>query len=98
MRRRVDLRWRIRPEEIDAFAQNAVEPVARRGGAVKPGGMLVYSTCSLEPEENGEVIQKFLIEHPDFKLEGERQLLPFLPAWTELMWRDWTRAASHHFR
>ena len=45
---------------------------------LKPGGTLVYSTCSLEPEENGEVVRLFLAEYPQFKLEKERELLPFV--------------------
>ena len=44
---------------------------------VKPGGVLVYSTCSLEPEENGELVQRFVSEYPSFKLDHERALLPF---------------------
>ena len=39
--------------------------------------MLVYSTCSLEPEENGEVVKEFLAGHSGFKLEAERELSPF---------------------
>jgi 16S rRNA (cytosine967-C5)-methyltransferase len=38
---------------------------------------MVYSTCSLEPEENGEVVKQFLNEHANFKLESEHELLPF---------------------
>jgi 16S rRNA (cytosine967-C5)-methyltransferase len=44
---------------------------------LKPGGTLVYSTCSLEPEENHEVVEQFLREQPGFKLERKRELLPF---------------------
>ena len=44
---------------------------------VKPGGVLVYSTCSLEPEENGELVQRFVSEYSSFKLDHERALLPF---------------------
>ena len=49
----------------------------RAAPRLKPGGILVYSTCSLEPEENQEVVKQFLEERKDFKLESERELLPF---------------------
>jgi len=44
---------------------------------VRPGGILVYSTCSLEPEENEQLVRKFTDGHKDFALEEERALLPF---------------------
>jgi 16S rRNA (cytosine967-C5)-methyltransferase len=44
---------------------------------LKQGGTLVYSTCSLEPEENEALIHDFLAGNSDFKLERQRQLLPF---------------------
>jgi 16S rRNA (cytosine967-C5)-methyltransferase len=77
MRRRIELRWRIRPEEIERLRKAQLELLAQAAPRVKPGGVLVYSTCSLEPEENAGVVQQFLAEHPDFKLEHERELIPF---------------------
>jgi 16S rRNA (cytosine967-C5)-methyltransferase len=77
MRRRVDLRWRISPEEIARLQQTQLDLLKLATTKLKPGGVLVYSTCSLEPEENTEVVKEFLREHENFKLETERQLLPF---------------------
>jgi 16S rRNA (cytosine967-C5)-methyltransferase len=77
MRRRVDLRWRISPEEISRLQQTQLDLLRLAATKLKPGGVLVYSTCSLEPEENSEVVKEFLREHKSFKLENERQLLPF---------------------
>ncbi len=77
LRRRVDLRWRIRQEELARLSGSQLEILDRAALRVKAGGTLVYSTCSLEPEENGQVVQRFLTGHPQFKLQSERQLLPF---------------------
>jgi 16S rRNA (cytosine967-C5)-methyltransferase len=78
LRRRVDLRWRLRPEELRRLHQSQLELMRDASEQVKPGGALVYSTCSLEPEENADVIKAFLAADPQFKLEGERMLLPFV--------------------
>ncbi len=77
MRRRADLRWRIRPEEIERLRTAQLDLLRQAAATLKPTGALVYSTCSLEPEENGEVVKMFLSEWADFKLEHERELLPF---------------------
>ena len=77
MRRRVDLRWRIEQAELKRLVGTQLQLLARVAEQVKPGGVVVYSTCSLEPEENGEVVRRFLSEHASFKLEDERALLPF---------------------
>jgi 16S rRNA (cytosine967-C5)-methyltransferase len=77
MRRRVDLRWRIAPEEIARLRQEQLDLLRRAAPRLKPGGILVYSTCSLELEENQEVVEQFLKEHEQFKLESERELKPF---------------------
>ena len=77
MRRRVDLRWRIRPQEIERLRAMQLDLVRQAAALLKPGGTLVYSTCSLEPEENSGVVKQFLHEQPGFKLECERESLPF---------------------
>ena len=77
MRRRVDLRWRIRPEEIERLRSAQLELLHDGAVQTKPGGVLAYSTCSLEPEENSGVVKEFLGSHPEFNLEWERELLPF---------------------
>jgi len=77
MRRRVDLRWRVRPEEIDRLHSAQLDLLHHGALQIKPAGVLVYSTCSLEPEENGEVAKEFLASHSSFRLEFERELLPF---------------------
>ncbi|MBE0540223.1 MAG: 16S rRNA (cytosine(967)-C(5))-methyltransferase RsmB [Verrucomicrobia bacterium] len=77
MRRRVDLRWRIRPEEIERLRATQRKLLDQTAALLKPGGVLVYSTCSLEPEENGGVVTQFLQEQGAFKLERQRELLPF---------------------
>jgi 16S rRNA (cytosine967-C5)-methyltransferase len=77
MRRRVDLRWRIRLDEIQRLSRLQAALLRRGATALEPGGILVYSTCSLEPEENENLIRDFLIENPGFRLELERALTPF---------------------
>ncbi|MBM3871912.1 MAG: 16S rRNA (cytosine(967)-C(5))-methyltransferase RsmB, partial [Verrucomicrobia bacterium] len=77
LRRRLDLRWRLRPEEITRLRGTQLKLLALAAKHLKPGGTLVYSTCSLEPEENTEVVKEFHTAHPTFKLESERELMPF---------------------
>ena len=78
MRRRIDLRWRIRLEEIGRLQATQRGLLRQAAALLRPGGVLVYSTCSLEPEENSQVVDEFLSEHAAFKLERTRELLPFV--------------------
>lgn len=80
MRRRVDLRWRIKPEEIDRLRAMQLRLMRDAAGRLKAGGTMVYSTCSLEPEENENVVQEFLRTETGFRLEAQRELLPFADA------------------
>jgi 16S rRNA (cytosine967-C5)-methyltransferase len=77
LRRRVDLRWRIQPAELERLRSVQLDLLDQAATMLAPGGVLVYSTCSLEPEENSGVVKQFLASHPNFRLETERQLLPF---------------------
>jgi 16S rRNA (cytosine967-C5)-methyltransferase len=77
MRRRVDLRWRIRPEELQRLRKTQLDLLRDAVKRLKPGGTLVYSTCSLEPEENGDVVREFLAEHPHMPLQREHALTPW---------------------
>jgi len=77
MRRRVELRWRVRPTEIERLRKVQLELLRKAARQLKPGGTLVYSTCSLEPEENGAVTAEFLAEHGSLRLDAERELNPF---------------------
>ena len=76
MRRRVDLRWRLRVEEFSRLQKAQLEILGRAADVLKPGGVLVYSTCSLEPEENEEVVQQFAARHAEFELERTQQVDP----------------------
>ena len=78
LRRRVDLRWRIQPAEVQRLVATQTELLDQAAPRLRPGGTLVYSTCSLEPEENTGVVKQFLATHPNFRLVTERQLLPFV--------------------
>jgi 16S rRNA (cytosine967-C5)-methyltransferase len=77
LRRRVDLRWRISPDELARLQQMQLDLLKAAAPKLKHGGVLIYSTCSLEPEENSFVVQEFLRADNTFELERESELLPF---------------------
>ena len=64
------------PEHVAACAKRQRAILATAQGALKPGGQLVYATCSFSPTENEENVRWFLQEHPDFELVAERRLYP----------------------
>jgi 16S rRNA (cytosine967-C5)-methyltransferase len=76
MRRRVDLRWRIEEREIMRLAVLQEKLLHAAAGFTKPGGVLAYSTCSLEEEENERVIEWFRKSHPRFVPETTRSTFP----------------------
>jgi 16S rRNA (cytosine967-C5)-methyltransferase len=74
--RRADARWRIRPRDLEVLPRLQGALLAATAAQVAPGGRLVYSTCSLEPEENGDVVRGFLGAHPAWRLDAEAETLP----------------------
>ena len=76
LRRRVELRWRLEPTEFARLAAVQLELLESAARRLKPGGVLVYSTCSLEADENAQVVAQFLTRHPEFSRESERALHP----------------------
>ena len=70
-------RWRIRPEELARLRKMQLDLLKQAATSLKPGGLVVYSTCSLEPEENTGVVDEFLQSQTHFKLERARELIPF---------------------
>ncbi len=66
---RPDLRWRVTPEHVRELARTQAAILAAGAAAVCPGGVLVYSTCTISPTENERQIVAFLDAHPDFALD-----------------------------
>ena len=68
--RHPDARWRLSGTDPVRLAGVQSRLLAGASRAVPPGGLLVYSTCTLEPEENDAVVEGFLSQHPEFRLEA----------------------------
>jgi 16S rRNA (cytosine967-C5)-methyltransferase len=68
-RRHPDARWRLRASDLVVMAALQTSLLRAAMTVVAPGGLLVYSTCSLEPEENDDQIERFLKQHPQWRLE-----------------------------
>lgn len=79
MRRRIDVRWRLRPESFAEMAAIQSGILRATLPLLKPGGALVYSTCSLDTEENEKLVAAALLDAPGYQLVETRRSLP---------WRD----------
>lgn len=74
--RRVESRWRVSPERLVELAAVQRRLLASAADVVRPGGRLVYSTCSLEPEENEEVVESVCAERPEYRVAESKCILP----------------------
>jgi len=77
MRRRLDVRWRLRPADFLRMQKRQLDLIDSVAGFLKRGGTLVYSTCSLEPEENEGVVQQLLARKSILQLDEQKQCVPF---------------------
>jgi 16S rRNA (cytosine967-C5)-methyltransferase len=89
LRRRLESRWQLRPDNIPNQAQRQRRILDASSRYLRVGGLLVYATCTLEEQENEDVVRRFLDEHPNYAFERasnflERELVTtdgFLRIW-----------------
>jgi len=78
IRRHPDARWRLRPGVFQRLAERQTRLLDAAAPLVRPGGgLLIYATCSIESEENESVVERFLMQHPEFMRTPRSQLGPF---------------------
>jgi 16S rRNA (cytosine967-C5)-methyltransferase len=75
LRRNPDLKFRQSPDSIEELTQKQTAILASASRLLKPGGRLVYATCSILPEENQHIVEAFLAAHPDFTLKPAGEVL-----------------------
>jgi 16S rRNA (cytosine967-C5)-methyltransferase len=75
LRRNPDLKWRQTPASVAELTQKQADILAGASRLVKPGGRLVYATCSILPEENEAIVDAFLTAHSEFKRLSVAELL-----------------------
>ncbi len=73
---RPDLRWRASPEAITELSELQHRIAAAGASVLRPGGVLVYSVCTISSAESVQVVDRLLVEHPELELERTAQLLP----------------------
>lgn len=73
---RPDLRWRVQPETIAELAELQLRILTAGAAALKPGGTLVYATCTISPRENEQVVERFLAADAGFARDRELLVLP----------------------
>jgi len=76
IRRNPDAKWKLKKERIEELIKIQADILSYYSIMVKPGGTLVYATCSILPSENGDQVNKFLKEYPAFVLEEEVSVSP----------------------
>jgi 16S rRNA (cytosine967-C5)-methyltransferase len=86
--RNPEIKWRLTFDDFGELAQRQLAIFRSALAQVAPGGRLIYSTCSLEPEENEDVIAQALAENPAFRLIDCRKEVELLKTTGDLTWPD----------
>ncbi len=79
LRRHPDIRWNKTPDQVRSLSDLQYRLLENVAPHIKPGSVLVYSTCTIDPTENEEVINRFLQNFPMFTLEQASEFLPDIP-------------------
>jgi 16S rRNA (cytosine967-C5)-methyltransferase len=74
--RRIEARYRIKPKAIKELAKTQSELLNTAAQMLKPYGKICYSTCSIQKDENSNLIRDFLQKNRNFELKSERLILP----------------------
>lgn len=78
MRHRIDVRWRLQEGDFSRHARQQAVLLKAAARLVSAGGRLVYSTCSVDPSENGAVVDSFLDRHREYRLEKSAIAVPWI--------------------
>lgn len=70
-----DIKWKREPEDIVGLNELQLQLLENAARLVKPGGVLVYSTCTIEPEENFDLVKKFIDLHPSFTIDDPKKFV-----------------------
>lgn len=98
IRRKPDIKWSKEPREIEALTDLQKQLLDAAAKLVSPGGILVYSTCTLEPEENSRQVEAFLDGHPDFHPDITlEERLPEIVREQAILGEGWVQILPHHF-
>lgn len=90
LRRNPEIRYRLRPDDVSGLVEQQKQMLARAATVVRPGGRLLYSTCSVEPEENERVVDQFAANHSAFRAIKPASAFPsFMPHSSSFQLRLW---------
>ena len=76
LRRKPDIKWTVEFDRLSGLSELQYQILKSSSAYVKPGGVLVYSTCTIMPEENQQVVKKFVSENQGFEFDDIKKFLP----------------------